>query len=83
MQVLDVIRILDGVFTWSRFNSDKRFNFNGHILKTSKGVVMIDPVALGDEDISYIEAAGLKPDFLIITNRNHLRSREDDRATRP
>ena len=71
-----MIRLLDGVFMWSRFNPEKRFNFNGHVLKTATGVVMVDPVALSEEDLAYLDAAGLKPDALVITNRNHLRSRE-------
>jgi glyoxylase-like metal-dependent hydrolase (beta-lactamase superfamily II) len=37
---------------------------------------MIDPVALSVEDFAYLDAAGLEPDALVITNRNHLRSRE-------
>lgn len=71
-----MIRLLDGVFTWSWFSPEKRFNFNGHILKTAHGTVMVDPVALTEGDLSYVEAAGLKPDALVITNRNHLRARE-------
>ena len=72
-----MIRLLDGVFTWSWFSAEKRFNFNGHLLKTEHGVVMVDPVALTEGDLAYIDAAGLKPDALVITNRNHLRTRED------
>jgi glyoxylase-like metal-dependent hydrolase (beta-lactamase superfamily II) len=72
-----MIRLLDGVFTWSWFSPEKRFNFNGYILKTPHGAVMTDPVSLTPDDLSYIEAAGLKPDALVITNRNHLRTRED------
>ncbi|MFI5350168.1 MAG: MBL fold metallo-hydrolase [Elusimicrobiota bacterium] len=71
-----MIRLAEGVFMWSRFNSEKRFNFNGHILKTSTGTVIVDPVELTEEDLLYSDAAGLKPDALVITNRNHLRSRE-------
>lgn len=72
-----MIRLLDGVFAWSWFSPEKRFNFNGHLLKTEHGVVMVDPVALTEGDLAYIEAAGLKPDALVITNRNHLRTRAD------
>lgn len=75
-----MIRLLDGVFVWSWFSPEKKFNFNGHLLKTPHGCVMVDPVALTSDDLSYIEAAGLKPDALVITNRNHLRAREDVRA---
>jgi glyoxylase-like metal-dependent hydrolase (beta-lactamase superfamily II) len=38
--------------------------------------VIVDPVAFSPDDLSVIEAAGLKPDALVITNRNHLRERE-------
>jgi glyoxylase-like metal-dependent hydrolase (beta-lactamase superfamily II) len=72
-----MIRLFDGVFSWSWFSPEKRFNFNGHLLKTEHGVVMVDPVSLTEGDLAYIEAAGLKPDALVITNRNHLRTRED------
>lgn len=71
-----MIRLLDGVYSWSWFSPEKRFNFNGHILKTQHGTVIVDPVALTKDDLAYIEAAGLKPDALVITNRNHLRERE-------
>ena len=72
-----MIRLADGVFSWSWFSPEKRFNFNGHILATPKGTVMIDPVVLAPEDLEYLAAAGLKPDTLVITNRHHLRARED------
>gem|GEM_PF-2900534 len=71
-----MIRVFDGAYAWSHFNPEKRFNFNGHLLKTPRGSVMIDPVALGDDDLSYMDAAGLKPDAIAITNRHHLRARE-------
>ncbi|HEX4046827.1 MAG TPA: MBL fold metallo-hydrolase [Elusimicrobiota bacterium] len=71
-----MIRLLDGVHLWSRFDPEKRFNFNGHVLKTAAGVVMVDPVPLSDDDLAYLETAGLTPDLLVITNRNHLRARE-------
>jgi len=73
-----MIRLLDGVYSWSWFSPEKRFNFNGHILKTQHGTVIVDPVALTKDDLAYIEAAGLKPDALVITNRNHLQVTEID-----
>jgi len=71
-----VIRLFDGAYAWPHFSPEKRFNFNGHLLKTGRGTVMIDPVALSDDDLSYLDAAGLKPDAIAITNRSHLRARE-------
>jgi|CXWL01.1.fsa_nt_gi glyoxylase-like metal-dependent hydrolase (beta-lactamase superfamily II) len=71
-----MIKLLDGVYCWSTFNPEKKFNFNGHILKTEAGTVIVDPVPFSADDNAYIEAAGLKPDALVITNRNHLRDRD-------
>jgi len=71
-----MIQLLDGVYCWSAFNPEKKFNFNGHILRTAEGTVIVDPVAFSADDLAVIEAAGLKPDALVITNRNHLRERE-------
>ena len=70
-----MIRLADGVYCWSSFNAEKKFNFNGHILKTPEGTVIVDPVAFSGDDIAYLEAAGLAPDALVITNRNHVRER--------
>jgi glyoxylase-like metal-dependent hydrolase (beta-lactamase superfamily II) len=72
-----MIRLFEGVYAWTWFSPEKRFNFNGHILKTAHGAVMVDPPALTADDLSYLDAAGLKPDALVVTNRNHLRTRED------
>ena len=67
---------VEGVFAWSVFNEEKGFDFNGHILRTAKGAVMVDPPPLTDAQLASIEKAGLKPDALVITNRNHLRARD-------
>jgi len=72
-----MIQLADGAYVWSSFNAEKRFNFNGHILKTPEGTVIVDPVAFSADDLAYIEAAGLRPDALVITNRNHVRERAD------
>lgn len=71
-----MIQLADGAYSWSAFNAEKKFNFNGHILRTAEGTVIVDPVAFSPDDLSVIESAGLKPDALVITNRNHLRERD-------
>jgi glyoxylase-like metal-dependent hydrolase (beta-lactamase superfamily II) len=71
-----MIELLDGVYSWSWLSPEKGFNFNGHLLKAPHGVVMVDPPELTAGDISFLDSAGLTPNALIITNRNHLRSRE-------
>ena len=71
-----MIQLAEGAYAWSAFNAEKQFNFNGHILRTSEGTVIVDPVSFSADDLAYIAAADLKPDALVITNRNHLRERE-------
>lgn len=71
-----MIQLAAGAYCWSAFNAEKKFNFNGHILRSSAGTVIVDPVPFAPDDLSVIEAAGLKPDALLITNRNHIRSRD-------
>ncbi len=71
-----MIQLAEGAYCWSSFNAEKKFNFNGHILKTAGGTVIVDPVPFSADDLSYLEAAGLKPDALVITNRNHVRERD-------
>lgn len=72
-----MIQLADGAYCWSAFNPEKKFNFNGHILRTSEGTVIVDPVPFSADDAAYLEAEGLKPDVLVITNRNHLRERAE------
>ncbi|UPT75355.1 MAG: hypothetical protein M0D55_06610 [Elusimicrobiota bacterium] len=71
-----MIQLVQGAYAWSAFNAEKKFNFNGHLLRTAEGTVIVDPVAFSADDLAYLEAEGLKPDALVITNRNHLRERE-------
>lgn len=71
-----MIQLAEGAYCWSAFNAEKKFNFNGHILRTDGGTLIVDPVPFSGDDLAYIEAAGLKPDALVLTNRNHIRSRE-------
>lgn len=72
-----MIQLIDGAYAWSAFNAERKFNFNGHILRTAEGTVIVDPVPFSADDLAYIDAAGLKPDALVITNRNHVRERAD------
>ena len=52
-----MIQLADGAYCWSAFNAEKKFNFNGHILRTAEGTVIVDPVAFSADDLSVIEAA--------------------------
>lgn len=68
-----MIRLLDGVFTWSSFDPERKINFNGFVLSGSGGCVVVDPPPLSDDDGAYLERAALRPELVVVTNRNHLR----------
>src|SRR5438270_4235125 len=68
-----MLRLLDGVYTWSSFDPDKRYNFNGFVLSGAGGCVVVDPPFLSDDDGAYVERAALRPELVVVTNRNHLR----------
>jgi glyoxylase-like metal-dependent hydrolase (beta-lactamase superfamily II) len=71
-----MIQLLPGAWCWSAFNAEKKFNFNGHVLRTEKGTVLVDPVPFAADDLAVLDAIGLRPDALVLTNRNHIRSRD-------
>lgn len=71
-----MIRLGDGIFTWGVFNPDKKYNFNGFILHSSQGTLVVDPPPLSADDQAYLEKSGLWPNWIIITNRNHVRDRQ-------
>lgn len=69
-----MIRLSDGIYSWSCFNTEKKYNFNGFILTAAGRTTVVDPPPLSPDDESYYETLGLSPDLFVITNRNHLRA---------
>lgn len=71
-----MMRLGEGLYTWSRFDPEKLYNFNGFLIRASEGTALIDPPVPSADDEAYLERLGFKPDLIVITNRNHLRGRE-------
>lgn len=71
-----MIRLGDGIFSWSSFDLEKKYNFNGFLIKSSYGTLVIDPPPLSKDDRAYFDKLGFWPDYIVITNRNHLRDRQ-------
>lgn len=69
-----MIKLADGVFTWSYFNTEKKYNFNGFLFDTPDAKIVVDPPTLTRDDEAYYETLGFNPDLFIITNRNHTRA---------
>ncbi len=68
-----MIRLDEGIYTWSSFDRERRLNFNGFVLAADGRCVVVDPVPLSADDKAYFDALGLKPEAVVVTNRNHLR----------
>lgn len=68
-----MIRLDEGIYTWSRFDRERRCNFNGFLLRADGGCVVVDPVPMEPDDKAYFEALGVSPEAVVVTNRNHLR----------
>jgi hypothetical protein len=67
--------ILDGVFLWSAWQSDRNLFFNAHFIKTSDGNCIVDPLPLSEGDAAEIDGHG-GAEWVIITNRDHQRDAE-------
>lgn len=70
--------VMPGVWQWSEFNDEKQIYFNGLVVQTPDGVVIIDPPYGDDTLYEAIEALG-DPVLVVITNRDHERASDSFR----
>ncbi len=70
--------IVTDIFTWAWFSEPHGYNFNGHLVRHSKGNLCIDPVPPGDADLAEILRMGVTS--ILLTNRNHSRAANAVRA---
>lgn len=68
-----MIRLTEGVYAWSRFDRERRCNFNGFLLVEGAEALVVDPVPMSADDRAYFEALAVTPGLVVVTNRNHLR----------
>lgn len=67
--------IVSGVFQWSWFSQEKGYDFNGHVILSEEGRVIIDPPPLSNEDFTWLEEH--RPyQAILLTNRDHTREAE-------
>jgi hypothetical protein len=67
--------IVSGIFQWSWFSQEKGYDFNGHVIISEDGRVIIDPPPLSHEDFTWLE--GNRPyQAILLTNRDHTREAE-------
>ena len=68
--------LFDGVWKWGCFDPEKKYKVNGFLFAYGGKTLVGDPPPKSDDDSAYFAALELKPDLLVITNRNHLRDRQ-------
>lgn len=62
--------ILKGIYTWAWFSDMKGFDFNGWLILSEDGNVMVDPPLMTPEDEARIGQLGA-PRHIVVTNRDH------------
>jgi glyoxylase-like metal-dependent hydrolase (beta-lactamase superfamily II) len=67
-----VKQLLPGMWQWSWFSEEKQLDFNGLFLKVGEHKILIDPPPMTAEVSTLIRREG-GLDYIIITNRDHIR----------
>jgi len=67
-----VKQLLPGIWQWSWFSDEKRLDFNGLFLTVGEHRIVIDPPPMTAEASTLIRRQGAL-DYIIVTNRDHLR----------
>lgn len=63
---------IDGLYAWSRWQSDRAMHFWSYLLVREGGNVAFDPLPIGEEEAAAIEALG-GVTTILLTNRDHER----------
>jgi glyoxylase-like metal-dependent hydrolase (beta-lactamase superfamily II) len=63
---------LQGIYYWSRFQSDRGIDFNGFLWTRPDGNVLIDPMDLNEVELGAVRAKG-GARWILLTNFDHLR----------
>ena len=70
--------ILPGIFTWHEFSEEKKLNFNGYLIVSTEGSVLIDPPKITENDFAELESLVDKNSksplrAILLTNVHHER----------
>ncbi len=65
-------QLLPGIWQWSWFSEEKQFNFNGLFLTVGEHKIVIDPPPMTADASTLIRRQGAL-DYIIVTNRDHIR----------
>jgi glyoxylase-like metal-dependent hydrolase (beta-lactamase superfamily II) len=65
-------QILSGIWQWSWFSDEKQLDFNGLFLTVGEHRILVDPPPMTAADVQQVQRGG-RLDYILITNRDHLR----------
>jgi glyoxylase-like metal-dependent hydrolase (beta-lactamase superfamily II) len=71
-------QIAPGIEQWSFFSEEKQVDFNGLLLKVNDHCILVDPPPLDAAD-RVVVRKGPSVDYIVVTNRDHLRDSESCR----
>lgn len=76
--------ILPGIFTWHEFSEEKKLNFNGYLIVSTEGSVLIDPPEITEDDFAELESLVNKNSksplrAILLTNVHHERECDEMR----
>jgi glyoxylase-like metal-dependent hydrolase (beta-lactamase superfamily II) len=74
--------ILSGIFTWHEFSEEKKLNFNGYLIVSTEGSVLIDPPEIKKDDFAELESLVNKNSksplrAILLTNVHHERESDE------
>ncbi len=64
--------MFDDLYTWSVFDEEKQFDFNGYLWVREEGNILIDPVPMSASDLAQLDELGGAA-LIVLTNRDHER----------
>ena len=65
-------QLLPGIWQWSWFSDEKHLDFNGLFLTVGEHRILVDPPPMTAADVQQVQRGG-RLDYILITNRDHLR----------
>jgi glyoxylase-like metal-dependent hydrolase (beta-lactamase superfamily II) len=65
-------QIFPGIWQWTWFSDEKQLDFNGLFLMVGEHKILVDPPLMTAEARSFVRRNG-PVDYIIVTNRDHLR----------
>lgn len=72
-------QLLPGIWQWSWFSDEKQLDFNGLFLTVGEHKILIDPPPMTAEASTLIRRNG-PVDYIIVTNRDHVREAATNQA---